>query len=223
MYKLVTFDIYSASLNINGSAVPVVDRVLGLGEEKSTEFFKLWRTQQWNYLLLNNSMKTGFESYRYITMKVLEYTEKKFGISLTEEQKAQLFEIWTTFRAWPEAKEVIDEIKKRGYKVGMLSNGDLDMLKPLEDSTGIEFDYIFSAEQAGGYKPCPDVYDVPLNALGLKKDEMLHVAGSSFDVMGAKSAGCHCAWSNRLKEYVLDERYKPDYELSNLYELLDIL
>lgn len=223
MFKLITFDIYSASLDINGSAVPIVQDVLQRPEETCLEFFKTWRSQQWNYLLLNNSMSEGFHNYRYITRKTLEYTLKKYGIVLDEEQIRKLMDIWTHFKAWPEAKEVIEEIKKRGYQVGMLSNGDQDMLEPLQESTGIQFDYVFSAEAAGAYKPTASVYDIPCRMTGIKKQEMLHVAGSVFDVMGAKAAGCICAWSNRYSDYVLDESYEPDYNVRNLRELLEIL
>ena len=223
MYKLITFDIYSASLDINGSAVPIVREVLGWSDEECLEFFKTWRAQQWNFLLLNNSMSEGYRTYRDITTKTLEYAMKKFEVTLTEEQKNRLMEIWVSFKAWPEAKEVIDEIKKRGYKVAMLSNGDQDMLEPLQESSGIQFDYVFSAESAKAYKPAASVYDVPFMKTGIKKEEMLHVAGSVFDVMGAKAAGCNCAWSNRYSDYVLDPKFEPDYNMKNLKDLLKFL
>lgn len=223
MYKVITFDIYSASLDINGSAIPIVEKVLDLSKEECAEFFKTWRAQQWNYLLLNNSMGDGYYSYRYITEQVLEYTEKKFDLKLTLEQKKELMEIWTSFKAWPEAKKVIDELKRRGYKVAMLSNGDEDMLRPLQESTGIDFDYVFSGDQAGCYKPNPEIYNNVLKSLDIGTDELLHVAGSLFDVMGAKSAGLNCAWSNRYNEFILDTKYIPDFELSSLDKLLDLL
>ena len=52
---------------------------------------------------------------------------------------------------------------------------------------------------------------------------MLHVAGSVFDVMGAKAAGCNCAWSNRYSDYVLDTKYEPDYNMKSLSDLLEFL
>ena len=223
MYKVVSFDIYSASLDINGSAIPIVEEVLQLPKETCADFFKTWRAQQWNFLLLNNSMNKEFFTYNYITSRVLEYTEKKFEISLTDDQREKLMKIWTTFKAWPEAKKVIDEIKSRGYKVVMLSNGDKDMLDPLQNSTGIDFDDIFSGDQANCYKPNPLIYRNALEKLGIEKDELLHVAGSLFDVMGARADGFHCAWSNRLGEFVLDQDFAPNYELKNLSELLNIL
>ncbi len=223
MYKLITFDMYSAILDINGSAVPIIREALGKSEDFSREFFILWRAQQWNYLLLNNSMEKGFKSYRYITETVLDYTAKKFNVSLSSEMKDRLMQVWTNFKPWPEVIEVLTEIKRRGYKIGMLSNGDQEMLAPLAGSCGIDFDYIFSADEAGYYKPNPNVYSIPLKRLDIDKNKMLHVAGSVFDVMGTKSAGFQCAWSNRFRDYVLDHRYSPDYDMKDLHDLLTIL
>lgn len=223
MYKVITFDIYSASLDINGSSLPIVESILDLPKENCEQFFKVWRAQQWNYLLLNNSMEQGYYTYRYITEQVLEYTAKKFDITLTQDQKKQLMDVWIRFKAWPEAKEVIEELKRRGYIVAMLSNGDEDMLKLLEESTGIKFHYVFSGDQAKCYKPNPEIYYNALKRLDVKVDELLHVAGSMFDVMGAKAAGIKCAWSNRYGEFVLDTQYVPDYEFASLRELLELL
>lgn len=223
MFKLVTFDIYSASLDIYGSALPVVQEVLGIPGDQANDFFHVWRTQQWNYLLLKNSMQDGFRNYHEITRGLLDYMEKKTGLTINGEQKDRLMRIWTTFRAWPEAKSILEEVKKKGYAIGMLSNGDRDMLEPLQDSTGIRFDYIFSGDMAGCYKPSAGIYELPYKMLNIRKEEMLHVAGSMFDVMGAKAAGCTCAWSNRNGDIMLDNMYTPDYELKDLSELLDIL
>ena len=40
---------------------------------------------------------------------------------------------------------------------------------------------------------------------------------------GAKSAGLHCAWSNRYNEVPIDLKYQPDYQWPNLSGLLEIL
>ena len=223
VYQLITFDMYSATLDINGSAVPMVEKILNKDRAFSKDFFSLWRNQQWNYLLLNNSMEKGYKSYQYITRTVLHYTADKLGISLENDQEESLMKIWTSFKPWPEAPSVLKELKNRGYKIGMLSNGDQDMLAPLADATGVNFDYIFSADEAGFYKPNPNVYEVPSHRLGIKKDQWLHVAGSVFDVMGTKAAGYNCAWSNRYGDYVLDPKFEPDYMMKNLNDLLTFL
>lgn len=223
MYKVITFDMYTATLDINGSAIPIVSEILEEDLSTSSEFFKTWRASQWNYLLLNNSMEKGFKSYDYITRSVLDYTEEKFKMTLSKETKEKLMKVWLNFKAWEEASEVLLEIKNRGYKIAMLSNGDHKMLEPLAKACNVEFDYIFSAEDAKKYKPHPLVYNVPFEKLGIEKSQLLHVAGSVFDVMGAKSAGITCAWSNRFSEPIFDKNYEPDYNMTNLKELLNIL
>jgi len=220
MYRLITFDMYSALLDIEGSAVPQVEAVLNCSKEECLVFFRLWRNRQWDYVLLSSVMGKGFLSYHEITSLALVYTEKKMGIPLGEIQRQSLMDIWLNFKAWPEAKETIDGLKAKGYQVAMLSNGDEEMLRCLEASTGISFDYIFAADQARCYKPHPDIYQLPVERLGIEKSELLHVAGSLFDMMGARAAGYDCAWSNRFGEYTIDPRYQPNLETKNLQQLL---
>lgn len=223
MYKLITFDMYSATLDINGSSTQLIQEILNVDKESAQIFFKEWRSQQWNYLLLNNSMRNGFKSYSQITETILDYTVQKQNLKMDEKVKEELMNVWINFKPWPEAKTVLSQIKKMGYEIGMLSNGDTKMLAPLAEQCGVEFDYIFSAEQAKCYKPNPKIYQLPLEILNIKKEEMLHVAGSVFDVMGAKSAHMNCAWSNRFNDIVLDDVYRPDYNMKNLIDLLTIL
>ncbi len=223
MYRLITFDMYSALLDIEGSAVPQVEAVLNRPKNECLAFFKLWRMRQWDYVLLSSVMSSNFLTYNEITSKALVYTEKKMGISLGDFERQSLMKIWLNFKAWPDAKETVDLLKTKGYKVAMLSNGDEEMLRCLEASSGITFDYIFSADQAGHYKPHPEIYAIPIKKLGIAKTDFLHVAGSLFDMMGAKAAGYDCAWSNRFGEYTLDTRYQPDFEIQNLRQLPEYL
>ncbi|RLI51539.1 hypothetical protein DRO61_02225 [Candidatus Bathyarchaeota archaeon] len=43
------------------------------------------------------------------------------------------------------------------------------------------------------------------------------------DIQGAKNAGMKSVWINRTNETITAERPKPDYEIHNLTELLEIL
>lgn len=222
-YRLISFDVYSALANIEGSLLPELTKEIGQDKLDLTAFFRTWRTRQWDYLLLNNSLDTGHLSYDYITRCALDYTVKRFGIQLSDEARERLLAAWTRLRLWPEAMEVLSEIQNRGYQIAILSNGTEAMLETLRDEVGIPFDYIFASDQAGAYKPSPKIYQLPFTRLGLDRKELLHVAGSSFDVMGAKSAGLTCVWCNRLNDYTLDPRCSPDYEMADLTGLLQIL
>ena len=221
-FKLITVDAYSALLDLEGSMAPLVKSVLKDDKVDALAFFRMWRTRQWDYVLLSSNLQKGYHSYEYLTRATLVYTLKKFNLTLTQAQQDELVEGWSQLKGWPEAKEVFDKVQKLGYEIAILSNGDEKMLNPLKVSTGIAFDKIFCAEQAKAYKPSPDIYRLPFQQ-GYKHEEVLHVAGSSFDMMGAKSFGMNCAWSNRMGEYTIDEKYAPDYTFKNLAGLLDIL
>ncbi len=137
--------------------------------------------------------------------------------------KSKICLLWAGSDYIGHPSEVLTKIKQKGYKIGMLSNGDKEMMLPLQEMCKVEFDYIFSAQDAQCYKPCPEVYEKVIESLGIKKEELLHVAGSMFDVTGTVSAGIPCAWSNRNSEDVLNPKYKPTYNMKNLADLLVIL
>lgn len=223
-YKLITFDMYSALLDIFGSAVSLVRDVTELPDNECGELFRLWRDRQWTYMLLNGCTGGEFVSYTEITKKTLDQTEKILGYRFTDTGKEELLHhVWENFHAWPEANDVIRELKSRGYKVAMLSNGDLNMLRPLEKSTGITFDYIFSADMAKAHKPCLPIYSLPEKLLGLKKGEFIHVCGSANDLFGAVTAGIPVIWHNRKNGMTFDPEIQPMAEIKTLSELLDIL
>lgn len=222
-FKMITFDAYSALLRLEDSMVPIVEKVINREDIDALAFFRMWRTRQWDYVLLSSNLEKGYHSYEYLTRATLTYTMKKFNVTLTQAEQDEMVEGWSHMKAWPEAKEVLGEIQRRGYKIAILSNGDEKMLRPLIESTGIQFDEVFGAEHAQAYKPNPKIYALPFERCGYKKDEVLHVAGSTFDLMGAKSAGIFCAWSNRYDDFPIDEKYTPDYNFKNLQGLLEIL
>jgi len=97
------------------------------------------------------------------------------------------------------------------------------MLEAIINYSQVPIEYIFSADQAGAYKPSPKIYALPEKKLGLAKQEILHVAGSLYDMLGTRAYGLDCYWSNRAGEYTFNPRYTLEYERKDLYELLEIL
>ena len=114
-------------------------------------------------------------------------------------------------------------IKARGYAIGVLSNGDEAMLRTGAAVFGTPFDHILASDHAGHYKPHPSVYALPAARLGIAAHDVLHVAGSATDAMGATLAGLSCAWSNRAGDPPADAAVRSDYELRDLTGLLEIL
>jgi 2-haloacid dehalogenase len=221
-YRLVTFDVYTAIFDVEGSLVPALTGRLGAGVD-GLALVRTWRSKQLEYALINNSLQRGRMSFRLVTGHALDYTLGRARLSLPDEARNELLAAWDHLQPWPEAGEMLAAVRSRGYPIGALSNGDESMLRALLVHLPVVFDHVFAADQAGYYKPHPSVYALPLKALGLAADQVLHVAGSPTDVMGARSAGLRCAWSNRHGDRVLDPAYRADYESADLRGLLEIL
>lgn len=60
------------------------------------------------------------------------------------------------------------------------------------------FTVVVSAERAGAYKPDPRPYQLALAGLGLPPEQVLFVAGSAHDAIGAAAIGMPVVWVNRL-------------------------
>lgn len=221
-YRLITFDVYSALFDIEGSLIPVVRNELAAVSD-ATGFVRMWRTKQLEYTLISNSLDGAHVSFQVATKCALDYALKRTGHAASAAAKANMMRAWDELRPWPEADEVLRSVTARGYPIAMLSNGDLRMLNALRARFATPFDHVFACEQVGRYKPHPDVYALPLKALDLKADEILHVAGGATDMIGAKKAGLRCAWSNRHRDFLIDPGVRADFEWNDLTGLLAAL
>lgn len=221
--SLVTFDVYTALVDISGSLTPVVSGLLGLDETSARSFVALWRVKQLERAQLSNSLHRGRTSFRDVTAMSLDYTAERLGHNVNDHTRKELIRAWADLKPLPEADAVIGAVKAKGYKTGILSNGDCDMLSALAGNFSAKFDFVFSSETAGWYKPHPSVYDLPADALKIGRSDYLHVAGSPSDVMGASAAGVRCYWSSRLGEVLLDRSLAPERVGPDLRGVLDML
>jgi putative hydrolase of the HAD superfamily len=111
-----------------------------------------------------------------------------------------LFDEFSTTRCWelyPDAVEVLDELRSQGVKLGVLSNFDF-RLGPLLQNLGLtpHLDCVVASYQTGYEKPNPEMFLAAELAL----------PGSSYtlvgdhwedDVMGALAAGWNAVWVDR--------------------------
>jgi 2-haloacid dehalogenase len=219
-YRLITFDVYAALFDIESSLTPLVSQFI---KTDSLTFIREWRRRHYEYALISNSLGQGRMSFEKIFAITLDNVLIRFNESISESTKKMLNEAWLNLSPWEEAAQVLESLKEREYVMALLSNGDESHLRQLSKKLPPAFDYIFSSEAAGFYKPHPSVYALPLHKLNLTAENILHVAGSPTDAWGTKAAGLTCAWSNRKHEPHLNPNLKVDYEMENLNPLLEIL
>lgn len=221
--KLVTFDVYSALLDIEGSLTAVLGQALGLDCEQARPHVRDWRARQMARAAASNSLGKGRTSFRVATRMALDAVLARGGFDMAEPERHDLVMAWDTLKPWPEAQGVLTAVKERGIPVAILSNGDQDMLDAVATQFDPGFDHVLSSETAGWYKPHPSVYALPREKLGIEPQDTLHVAGGAMDVIGTVSAGLPCLWSNRTGDRLLDPAFAPDFEYASLEGVLAVL
>ena len=114
---------------------------------------------------------------------------------------------------------------KKNYKLAILSNGTPALLNKLVSSNDLTdiFDDIFSIEEVGIYKPDSKVYDLPIKKYQIKKNEVAFLSSNTWDVSGGGNYGYNSIWVNRNKNIFDNLDYKPENEVENLKQLLDII
>src|SRR3546814_3819280 len=105
---------------------------------------QLWRAKQMECAAISNSLQKGRAPFRDATRLGLQYVARRFGLDLSDAQQADLAHAWDRLQPWPEAEQVLAEIKSRGYPIGILSNGDAAMLQALASRVATPFDHVFS-------------------------------------------------------------------------------
>ena len=216
--KAIIFDAYGTLFDVNSAAEKCKDKI----GDKWEGFANYWRTTQLEYTWLR-SLMDKHKDFWQVTEDSLDKSMKAFKIdSSMRDELLDLYKILSTF---PEIKEVLNNIKKKNYKLAILSNGTPSLLNELVKSNNLDsiFDDIFSIEEVGIYKPSSKVYDIPIKKFKIQKDEVVFLSANTWDVSGGGNYGYNSVWVNRNNNIFDSLDYIPQNQVKNLGELLDLI
>jgi len=148
---------------------------------------------------------------------------KHLGIAEHEElAKSFTHSKWMGFvdsTLYPEVKEVLLELKRRGLKVGLISNGYEEEINFILEKVNLEkatFDIIVGVDTIKKVKPNPDIFKYAISKLNVKPEETIFVGDNAeADYKGAENAGIHALLIDRTEKQQSDLR-----TIKNLKEIL---
>lgn len=94
-------------------------------------------------------------------------------VELSERAPAYLIDNWDESQPWPESEEVFNQLKAKGYLLGVVSNCSRELGRRAIAQCETSFDAFITAEDVGFYKPHPKTYRDILLALNVKPDEAI--------------------------------------------------
>ena len=216
--KSVVFDAYGTLFDVNSAAEKCKSKI----GDKWEGFANFWRTTQLEYTWLRSLMKRH-KDFWSVTEDSLDKSMRVFNIDIA--MKNELLNLYKTLSPYPEVKGVLNSLKKKNYKLSILSNGTTALLNELVKSNDLEniYDDLFSIEEVGIYKPDSKVYDMPIKKYQIKSEEVAFLSANTWDVSGGGNYGYNSIWVNRNKAIFDNLDYKPKNEISNLTHLLNII
>ena len=216
--KAIIFDAYGTLFDVNSAAEKCKDKI----GDKWEGFANYWRTIQLEYTWLRTLMNRH-EDFWKITEDSLDKSMQTFKID--QSMKSELLNLYKVLSTFTEVKGVLNELKKKNYKLAILSNGTPSLLKELVKSNNLDniFNDIFSIEEVKVYKPHPRVYNIPIEKYQIQKNEVAYLSANTWDVSGAGNYGFNPVWVNRNNSIFDNLDYKPTHEVQNLNQLLDIV
>ena len=140
-------------------------------------------------------------SYRHVLRETLAAIASAEELDMPPGDEDALAEALPSWHPFPEVATALTELRRHGWRLGILSNTDPDLLDASLKTIGVEVDVRITAAEAGAYKPAVAHWDTFFRATSADRERHVHVAASlHHDVEPCAALGLPCVWINRLGE-----------------------
>jgi 2-haloacid dehalogenase len=211
-FNALVFDAYGTLFDVHS----VLRRCESFFPGRGAELSQLWRAKQLEYTW-QRSLMGRYAPFSTVTREALAYSCEALRLELTAERMEALMAEYNMLSPFADVAPTLSRFAS--FKKAILSNGSPDMLQPLVQGSGLQFDAILSVDAVGVYKPSPEVYELAVARLDMARDEIGFVSSNCWDALGAKAFGFTVFWINRGGAPVDRLGFKPDAILRTLGDL----
>jgi 2-haloacid dehalogenase len=233
--RWATFDCYGTLVDWNGGIRRELVRLFGVGAAP--------RLLARYHELEPEVEAERFRSYRDVLTETLARLVAAEGLDLPQGEADALARSLPAWDVFPEVPAALEEARRRGWRLAILSNSDRDLIAASKERIGVPFDETVVAQEVSSYKPAHGHWQEFFRRTGAERDRHVHVAASLFhDIAPANELGLPSVWINRLGDAGSTESPKsggagfagagagsehsgphPTRELSSLAGLADVL
>lgn len=193
-YRAVVFDAYGTLFDVHSVASLAEQLFAGKGEALS----QLWRQKQLEYSWLR-AMSRRYKPFWEITRDGLRFAAQRLALPLTPEVEARLMNQYACLSAFPENLQALRAMKAAGLRLGILTNGNREMIEVSVRSAGMNglFEQLLSSESVETFKTMDAIYALAPQAFGCRARDILFVSSNGWDAIGARWHGFASFWINR--------------------------
>jgi 2-haloalkanoic acid dehalogenase type II len=163
----------------------------------------------------------GYRAYREVLTETAQRVASALGWPLVPDRAPFLASSLPAWKPFADTNPALERLRAAGYRLGILSNVDDDLLAETRRHFTVDFDLIITAQQVRSYKPAPGHFVAARERIG--SERWLHAAQSNFhDVVPVNAMNIPTAWVNRRHD-TPGAGGVPTYEVGNMAGLADLL
>ncbi len=213
MARWATFDCYGTLIDWNGGIRRELARLFGEADAP--------RLLQRYHELEPVVQAEAYRRYADVLTLTLERLALDEGLALPDRERDGLARSLPSWEPFPDVRDALEELRRRGWRLAILSNSDRDLIAASRERLGVPFDETVVAEEIDSYKPAHRHWEEFFARTGADRQRHVHVAQSHFhDIVPATELGLRTVWINRLGER---REPPPIRELPDLTALPDTL
>lgn len=192
--KAVAFDAYGTIFDVYSIGALAEEIFPGSGRALA----ELWRDRQIEYTRLR-TLSGRYADFWTVTGDALDFACERLGLPMAPQARTRLMDEYAQLAAFPENLAALQELRRLGLPLAILSNGTPEMIASAVSGAGMDgvFDHILSADSVRRFKTAPEVYQLGPDAFGCPAAEILFVSSNAWDVCGATWFGYTAFWVNR--------------------------
>jgi len=143
------------------------------------------------------TIQEQYRPYREVLRDSMRMALDTSQIPYAEQDLDEFANSMGKWQPFPDTKQAIIELQKL-TKTVLITNTDNDIIAETEQTIGVKFDDIITAEQAGAYKPSHKGFQLARERLGLDVSEIWHAGfGFKYDIVPATELGYTTVWVNK--------------------------
>lgn len=187
MTKAVIFDMYETLITHYNCPLYFGGEMSEDAGVLKEEFFRVWRNDKYEWMRTVGKMT--LEELLTMTLKDVGNYSQELVEKLAAKRVATKIECFNHLHT--QIVPMLEELKKQGLKIGLISNCYFEEAKVIRDSELFPyFDAVCLSCELGIRKPEEDIYKVCMKELSVEADECVYVGdGGSYELETAKKLG----------------------------------
>ncbi|MCB1508883.1 MAG: haloacid dehalogenase type II [Hyphomicrobiaceae bacterium] len=192
-HALYVFDAYGTLFDVHAA----VRRHQAAVGPKGAELSAIWRQKQLEYSW-TRALMGRYHDFWQLTEEALD-TAFALVPEANQDARDELLSAYSRLDCYPEVPLVLRQLKERGAKLAILSNGSPRMLEGAVEAAKIDtlLDAVLSVHPLKTYKTAPEVYDMVTAAFRVFPEAVSFQSSNRWDVAGGTAFGFRTVWINR--------------------------